>query len=181
MHDIIAYGVLVLLGFVVVPVWLLAGFADYLCHRASDIEHTSGVPESLMHLAQFTLVGVPLLMVLALDVDAGVLLVLLLFAVAHHGVAYADLRYATGKRVIAPIEQMVHSFLELLPLTAWLLLAALHFDRLVALGQGTADLSIRFNPQPAAYIVSVLLGAGVLGFVPYLEELWRCSHASRDG
>ena len=37
----------------VYPAWLLAGAGDYLCHRRTDIEHTSGAKESWLHLAQF--------------------------------------------------------------------------------------------------------------------------------
>ena len=33
--------VLILMYFVL-PIWLLAGFADWLCHRASHIESTTG-------------------------------------------------------------------------------------------------------------------------------------------
>ena len=127
-----------------------------------------------MHLAQFGLVGVPILLVLFFRVNAGVLLVLAAFAIAHHCVAYADLRYATGKREITPIEQMVHSFLELLPLTAWLLLAAIHFDQLEALTNRSMDLSFKIEPRPFEYVVSVLLGASLFGLLPYLEELGRC-------
>jgi hypothetical protein len=35
------------LTYFVLPLWLVAGFADYLCHRASHIEQTSGAKESL--------------------------------------------------------------------------------------------------------------------------------------
>lgn len=42
-------------------VWLVAGFADWLCHRASHIESTTGAKESLIHLLMFAEVGVPLL------------------------------------------------------------------------------------------------------------------------
>lgn len=35
------------------PVWLAAGFADYLCHRAADTEHTSGWRESLLASSPF--------------------------------------------------------------------------------------------------------------------------------
>ena len=180
MRDLVAHGATVLLAFVVVPLWLAAGFADYFCHRASSIERTSGTPESLMHLAQFGLVGVPILIVLFFRVDAGVLLVLVAFAVAHHCVAYADLRYATGKRDITPIEQMVHSFLELLPLTAWLLLVAIHFDQLEALRRGSADLSFHIEPRLFGYVVSVLVGAFLFGLLPYVEERSRCFRHARE-
>ncbi len=132
-----------------------------------------------MHLAQFGLVGVPILLVLFFRVNAGVLLVLAAFAVAHHCVAYADLRYATGKREISPVEQMVHSFLELLPLTAWLLLSVIQFDQLEALRNGSMDLSFRFQPRPLDYVVSVLVGASLFGLLPYLEELGRCFRCAR--
>jgi hypothetical protein len=39
-----------LLLYFIMPVWFLAGFADYLCHRATDIAHTTGPKESLLHL-----------------------------------------------------------------------------------------------------------------------------------
>jgi hypothetical protein len=52
--------VLVLLYFIL-PLWLAAGFADYLCHRASNIELTSGYKESLIHLLMFSEIAVPLL------------------------------------------------------------------------------------------------------------------------
>src|SRR4051812_46782566 len=63
-----------LLGFVVLPVWIAAGFADYLCHRATQISRTSGVAESILHLAQFALVGIPLTLALFLKATAGLFL-----------------------------------------------------------------------------------------------------------
>jgi len=38
------------LMYFVLPLWLVAGFGDYLCHRASHIATTSGFKESLIHL-----------------------------------------------------------------------------------------------------------------------------------
>ena len=35
-----------MLMYFVMPLWLAAGFADYLCHRATHIERTSGWKES---------------------------------------------------------------------------------------------------------------------------------------
>jgi hypothetical protein len=42
-----------ILMYFILPIWLAAGFADYLCHRASSIDTTSGWKESLLHLLQF--------------------------------------------------------------------------------------------------------------------------------
>jgi hypothetical protein len=75
------------LMYVVVPGWFLAGVADYLCHRASRIEHTSGVAETLLHLLQFGLVGMPLLAALFLEINAAVLLIMLAGLVLHQATA----------------------------------------------------------------------------------------------
>src|ERR1700693_4291611 len=37
------------IGFFVLPVWLAAGFLDYIMHRRTKIETTTGLSESLMH------------------------------------------------------------------------------------------------------------------------------------
>jgi len=47
----------VLLYFLV-PLWLVAGVADWFCHCASHIESTTGVKESLLHLLMFAEVGI---------------------------------------------------------------------------------------------------------------------------
>jgi hypothetical protein len=111
----------------VVPVWLAAGFADYLCHRAAGIERTSGLKESLLHLVQFGQVGIGLLAALLLEVNALVLALMLACAVAHEATAVWDVRYANATRRIAPGEQHVHGVLEMLPFTALLLVAAVHW------------------------------------------------------
>jgi hypothetical protein len=35
------------MNFVLLPLWLVPGFADYWCHRVAKIEETSGTHESL--------------------------------------------------------------------------------------------------------------------------------------
>jgi hypothetical protein len=72
--------------YVVVPVWLVAGFADYLCHRASRIECTGGPKESLLHVAQLAEAGLPLLAALLLEINAGVILVMILCLFLHQWV-----------------------------------------------------------------------------------------------
>ena len=66
----------VILMYVVLPLWLAAGFADYLCHRASHIEKTSGWKESLLHLAQFGEMAVPVLAAVFLEINSGVILIM---------------------------------------------------------------------------------------------------------
>jgi hypothetical protein len=68
--DMLLWG---LLGYVVFPLWLLSGVADYLCHARSDIAHTSGTHESMLHLLQTAEIGLPVLVFLIrLSARAGV-------------------------------------------------------------------------------------------------------------
>jgi hypothetical protein len=100
----------------VLPLWLAAGFADYLCHRASSIELTSGYKESLIHLLMFAEVAVPLLAAIFLEINALVIATMIAGFIAHQLTALWDVTFANDKRRVTPIEQQVHSFLELMPL-----------------------------------------------------------------
>jgi hypothetical protein len=98
-------------------------------------------------------------------------------------VAFVDVRYANHTRVVSPFEQMVHSFLELTPLMAFILLAVLFWPQLVALiGLGSSParwaLTLKSQPLPVSYSLSVLLGAAVLNGLPYGEELLRTLRAT---
>ena len=172
--DIIVAGLTVLLGFVVIPLWLAMGLADYFCHRASDIEHTSGIRESVLHLAQYFCAGLPLLAGLLFQIDAGLLVFMFVFILLHHAIAYVDVRYANATRRVTPVEQMVHSFLEVLPISAFLLVCALDFAQLGALfGDGTPEFGIHLrNPTlPVAYLASVLAAAFIIGLA-LCSRLW---------
>ncbi len=48
------------------PLWMSAGLLDWYWHKDTDIEHTAGTKESLIHLLMFTEVGLPILMGLLL-------------------------------------------------------------------------------------------------------------------
>jgi hypothetical protein len=183
-YDLLVDGITIILGFVIIPVWILAGFADYFCHRAADIEHTAGTRESVLHFVQFGLVGIPLTATLFLEVNAGMLVAIAVFIVLHHAVAYIDVRYANATREVRPLEQMIHSFLEFLPIAAFMLLAALEFDQLQALvgsGPDHADFALRLRSPmlPLWYITSVLVAAFLIDLAPYAEELARCLRAAR--
>ncbi|KDD23101.1 hypothetical protein [Bordetella bronchiseptica] len=175
--------VLVLLYFIM-PLWILAGVADWLCHRASDIAHTAGPRESLLHLLMFAEIGLPLLMCLLLEINALVFLVMLAAFVLHEGTALWDVSYAQSRRRITPLEQHVHSFLELLPLMAGTLVALLNwpaFLSLFGLGDQPADWSPRWKaePLPLGYVAAILGAALLLEALPYAEELWRGLRARR--
>jgi hypothetical protein len=162
----------------VLPLWLVAGFADWLCHRASRIEQTTGVKEALIHLLMFAEIGVGLLAGIFLDVNAGVFLLLLGVFFAHEATALWDVAYARTARELTPIEQHVHSFLELVPLMVLLILVIVHwpqFEALFGAGSEAARFGIHLKqpPLPRLYVATLFGAIVCFEFLPYLEELWR--------
>jgi hypothetical protein len=173
-----------MLMYFVLPLWLAAGFADYLCHRASSIETTSGPKESLLHLLQFSEMAVPTLAAIFLEINALVILVMIVSLILHQLTAMWDVRFAYHRREVTPIEQHVHSVLEMLPLTALLIIVALHWQQFLALiGMGTqvADFSLRLKepPLPWLYVVVMLTLVLLFEILPYAEELVRTLRARR--
>lgn len=122
-----------ILMYFVLPVWLAAGFADYLCHRASSIETTSGWKESLLHLLQFGEMAIPTLAAIFLQINALVIATMIICLIAHEATAIWDVSYAYEKREVTPTEQHVHSFLEMLPLMGLLIVATLHWQQFLSL------------------------------------------------
>jgi hypothetical protein len=165
-----------LLMFFILPLWLLAGFSDYLCHRATHIERTSGWKETALHLLQFTEMGVPVLAALFLEINAGVILVMVICLLLHEATAIWDLRYASERRHVSPTEQHVHSFLEMLPLMGLLMVISLYWDQFVALfgfGEPRFVLAMKTEPLPWLYIAVMLSLTLLLEVLPYFEELVR--------
>lgn len=161
-----------MLAYGLVPAWLGAGFADYLCHRYSRIERTSGLRESVMHALQLVEVGVPMLAVLFLEVSGAVVLLMLVAVILHQATAAWDVRYANATRRVSPLEQHVHGVLEMSPIVAAVLVTILNGPRLASTG---LDFSWHWRAPglPPTYLVTVLAGVLLLGVVPYGEELWR--------
>jgi hypothetical protein len=172
------------LMYFVLPLWLAAGFADYLCHRASHIESTSGAKESILHLLQFAEMGIAVLAAMFLEINALVLLVMLICFLLHEATALWDVSYAAATREVTPIEQHVHSFLEMLPLMGLVLIAVLHWPQalaLVGLGSEMARFDIVFKGEPPSWTYVIVILSLVLLFevLPYVEELVRGLRASR--
>ncbi|RVD60155.1 diguanylate cyclase [Mesorhizobium sp. M2D.F.Ca.ET.185.01.1.1] len=169
--------VLILMYFIL-PVWLIAGFADWLCHRATHIESTTGAKESLIHLLMFAEVGIPLLAAMFLEVNALVIAVMIVAFFVHEATAMWDVRYATTARTVGPIEQHVHSFLEMIPLMGLVIVVALHWRQFLALfgaGPETArfDLTWKHQQLPVAYIAVVMIVIVLFELLPYVEEFFR--------
>src|ERR1700757_4653612 len=81
----------------------------------------------------FAETGVPVLLGLFCEVNAGVLATAAGAVAAHSATAYWDQPYAEPRRRVTPVEQHVHSLLEVSPVMARFLLTALHWDQAEAL------------------------------------------------
>lgn len=168
------------LGFVV-PLWIAAGFADWLCHRHSDIEHTAGKREALIHLAMMGQAGVPSLLGLLCEIDAGVLAIAYALA-AHQATAVWDVAYAESQRKVTTTEQHIHGLLEQVPVMTVAFLTVLHWEQAQALlGNPPPALRLRRkrDPLPRRTVVGLLAAIATLGVTPYLEELQRCQRAEQ--
>lgn len=162
----------------VLPLWLAAGFADYLCHRAASIETTSGWKESLLHLLQFGEMAIPTLAAIFLEINALVILTMMLCLAVHEATAIWDVSYAYRTREVTPTEQHVHSFLEMLPLMGLLMVVTLHWQQFLAVfgvGRENADFGLRLRdpPLPWLYVTVILSIVLLFEVLPYLEEFLR--------
>src|SRR6185437_10216175 len=161
----------------IVPLWLAAGMADWACHRAADIEGTTGAKESLIHLLMLAEVSVPVLAGLFLEVTSPVLGVMIASFFLHEATALWDVSYAVTRREVTHIEQHIHSFLEMLPLMAAGFISVLHWPKLRALLGLDRDpdpgIRRKQEPLPLRYVATTLGAVALLEILPYLEELWR--------
>jgi hypothetical protein len=168
-------------GFVL-PIWIGAGIADWWCHRRTDIQHTSGATESGIHAAMMIEGGLPTLLGLFCEVNAGVLALTYGTLAVHELTAIWDVAYADGRRDVTPTEQHVHGFLERVPLMATVMLTVLHWDQARSVFGIQGDPEWRIRPKrrrlSARYRAGVLGAVAALVALPYGEELVRCLRAS---
>jgi hypothetical protein len=166
---------------------MTAGVADWICHRATNIETTTGTKESVMHLLMLTEAAVPVLAGLFLEITSPVIALMIASFLLHDMTALWDVSYAVTLREVTPIEQHVHSFLEMVPLMAVAFVCVLHWPHVLALfgiRHEEADWSLRLKmrPLPWRYVTSMLGTMAVLEWGPYLEELARtlANHSRAD-
>ena len=168
-----------LLLFVLLPIWSIAGFADWLCHRASHIETTSGLKESLMHSTMGLQVGIPIILCLQFEINVLVLLCCCAALLLHELVAHWDVHYASDIRHISVWEMHAHSYLATLPVFMLALVCIVNWPVFLQLITFDWQGHMSFNkledvPGGTAYFPIYMLGVFIFGFVPYLEENIRC-------
>lgn len=163
------------------PSWFIPGVADWVMHRRTRIEDTSGTKESLIHSLMMTEVGIPVALTLLFEVNPLLLSVQLGATACHEATALWDVRTAVdSERDVKPVEQHIHSFLESLPFAALASLMCLHPDQVRSLLRGGAGdptawkFVPRRRPLPGKYLAGIALAVGTFVALPYGEELVRC-------
>jgi hypothetical protein len=168
----------------VFPLWVAAGFADWACHKRTHIAETAGLKESLLHVLMIVEAGAAILGALFLEINALILILLAGIFVVHQLTVYWDLTYAGRHRDISPFEQQVHSFQEMMPLVALILVVLAYWDQAVgALGPfgESADFSVRLREPalPADYLAVLFVCVVLFVIIPYGEEVWQGVRAAR--
>jgi hypothetical protein len=157
---------------------VLVGAADWICHRASHIEKTSGPKESAIHLLMLIEVGAALLLGIFLEIDSLVIVLMAACFIAHEFTSYWDLAYAAPRRRVSPTEQHIHDYLAVIPFLALSFVLVLHWKQALALigrGPETAGwgLEWKHGALPTSYVATLLAVLLLFDVLPYLEELWR--------
>jgi hypothetical protein len=173
-----------LILFGLLPLWGIAGFIDWCCHRATRVESTSGLKESLIHSLMGIQLGIPIVLCLMFEVNVLVLLICFAMWIAHEFVAHWDVHYAAPRRHISIWETHVHNYMATVPLYLLMLVVVLNWN--VTLKLVTLDWSGGFTlrllaerPGGSAYLPAYLVFMGILCVFPYLEENVRCLRHAR--
>ena len=169
--NLILYGLL--------PLWGITGFIDWCCHRATRVESTSGVKESLIHSLMGVQLAVPILLCLLFEINSLILLICVFMWLLHEVVAHWDVHYASPLRRISIWEVHVHNYMATVPLYLLMLIVVINWD--VAIKTVSLQWSGEFTFNRLAtphgndtYLPRYLAFMAVFCVFPYLEENIRC-------
>jgi hypothetical protein len=170
LFHVILYGCL--------PLWLIMGCIDWYCHKASMIEKTTGVKESIYHIVMGAQIGVPVFLGLFFEINVLLLLIFLFMLILHEWCAHHDVKYALDTRKITMLETHVHSFMEVIPFVVVLLLVCMRwsaFVDLITLNWGGQLSFVLLNtPVDRTYIAGYVTFMLLADVVPYIGEFVRC-------
>lgn len=176
---------LMLILYGLLPLWGVAGFIDWCCHRATKVESTSGLKESLIHSVMGVQLGIPIVLCLVFEINVLILLICVAMWLLHEVVAHWDVHYATPLRRISIWEVHVHNYMATVPLYLLMLIVVLNWD--VAVKAATFDWAGQFTltrlstpPGGSGYLPAYLTFMAVLCVFPYLEENIRCLRYARQ-
>jgi hypothetical protein len=174
--KLILYGLL--------PLWGIAGLFDWVCHRATRIERTSGLKESLMHSLMGVQLGIPIILCLIFRINVLILILCTLAWMSHEAVAHWDVYYATPHRRISIWEVHVHNYMATIPLYLLMLILVINWDTAVKLftWNVSGELALRRLSAPqggSRYLPEYLLFMTAVCVLPYIEENVRCLRSAR--
>ena len=172
--------------YVIIPAWSLVGALDWLWHKQTKIESTSGPQESAMHLLMMAEAGVPVLAGLFLDPNAGLLRLMTIGMLLHQATVMWDVSYTVSRRKIPAREQHTHTFMETLPFDILAVFACMHseqFKAMLGLGNEKPDFKLKLKrpPLPILEIAAIFGAMGLFVGLPHAEEFWRCWKARQRG
>lgn len=170
--------------FLFLPLWGVAGFVDWCCHRATRIEATSGIKESLMHSLMGIQIGIPILLCLLFEVNVLILILCILVWLLHEVIAHWDVHYASPRRHISILEMHAHNYLATLPLYMLVMIFIINWPVVIDLvtfnWRGGFTLTpVNIPHGGTAYLPAYLTLMAVLCVFPYFEELLRCFRHAR--
>ncbi len=157
----------------------MPGILDYVCHRRTRIERTSGTHESLTHLLMTAVSGVPVLLSLTFEMTPSVALVAVASVLAHEAIVIWDVAYAAPLRAIPPNEQHVHSFLEVLPFTMLALSVSADPTAFRDIARGWPLQFTRRRRPPSFPYFALLATLATISTAAYAEEFVRCYRVDR--
>lgn len=166
--------------FILLPIWGIAGFADWLCHRATDIENTSGLKESLMHSLMGIQIGVPIMLCLLFEINVFTLVLCILTWILHEIVAHWDVHFAAPRREISIWEMHAHNYLGSLPMYMLVTILIINwpvFLKLLSLNFDGSSFSLMPLQTPhggEGYLSAYLIFMAIFCAFPYFEENIRC-------
>ena len=167
------------------PAWFIPALLDWYQHRRTDIEHTAGTRESLIHALMMSEVGLPVLVAIAFEINPLVLVLIAVAIAAHEATALWDVSTAVESgREVRPWEQHIHSFLEAMPFMTTSALLCLHWEQVQALLHDARQpqawrLRLKQHRLPTSYLASIGVAIGGAIVLPYGNELMRCLKAAR--
>jgi hypothetical protein len=171
---------------VMLPLTVIPGVLDWLWHKQTKIETTSGTKESLFHLAMMGQNCALLLSGLFLEMNAGGLALMSGLAVAHEATAMWDVSSTISERKISAHEQHTHSFMESIPFLITACAVCFHPNQFLALfgaGPEKAEMKLKLKRPllPVKDIALIFGSLSLVGGLPLVEELLRCMDAQAKG
>jgi len=174
-HDLVLHLIL----YVILPLWGITGFIDWVCHRATDIENTSGLKEALIHVLMGVQVAIPILVGILFEMNVLVFLICLAALAAHEIVAHHDVKHTMHLREISIWEVHAHNYLSTIPFYLIALIGVRNPDTVIktfTLDWG-GEMALLLRSEPVgggAYLPWYIGFMAIICFLPYTEEVFRC-------